>query len=172
MILNGGSKVAIAPCKQPLTPRTIAIQFRDATVAYLFGDTLATQCQLLLYVTVKRHALTFMHRKYRCSGSQGPPGLGYGPLAVLVWLSGASKQSWVVSRQWPLPRMWHQMCHTESPVDDVVPHTSYSSGIKTVVPLSWGVLLPLRKSENISTPPASRAVKPSPGPPGHPCSFK
>ena len=51
------------------------------------------------------------------------------------------------------------MCYTESLVDGVCgamsPHMSYSSGIKAVVPLSRGVLLPLRKTENISTPLAS-----------------
>ena len=51
------------------------------------------------------------------------------------------------------------MRHTKCPVDGVYgamsPHTSYSSGIKAVAPLSLGVLLPLCKTENLSTPTAS-----------------
>ena len=72
-----------------------------------------------LCVTVKRHALTFMHWKYWCTGSQGPPGFGYGPSAVLVWLS------WPVSSgQW-FPTNGHcpgrdvKCVITKSPVDGV-----------------------------------------------------
>ena len=39
---------------------------------------------------VKGH-LTFVHRSTRCTGSQGPSGLGYGPPSATVWLLGAGK---------------------------------------------------------------------------------
>ena len=51
------------------------------------------------------------------------------------------------------------MRHTEFLVDGVFGamslNTSYTGGLKVAAPLSWGVLLPLRKMENLSTPPAS-----------------
>ena len=39
----------------------------------------------------EKGTLTFVHRSHRCTGSQGPPGLGYGPLNAAVWLLQASK---------------------------------------------------------------------------------
>ena len=35
--------------------------------------------------------LTFMHRHTRCTSSQGPLGLGYGPPKAIVWLLQAGK---------------------------------------------------------------------------------
>ena len=35
--------------------------------------------------------LTFVHRSARCTGSQGLPGLGYGPPVAAVWLPRAGK---------------------------------------------------------------------------------
>ena len=35
--------------------------------------------------------LTFVHRNARCTGSQGPAGLGYGPPVAAVWLPRAGK---------------------------------------------------------------------------------
>ena len=35
--------------------------------------------------------LTFVHRSARCTGSQGLPGLGYGPSVATVWLPWAGK---------------------------------------------------------------------------------
>ena len=114
-----------------------------------------------------------MHQKYWCTGSQGPQGLGYSPLTASSMLLQARKQSSAVSCQWPLPRMWHHTHHTEFPVDGMCgvmsPHTSYSGSIKAVAPLSQGVLLPLRKTENLSTPPASWVTMiPPQALPGHP----
>ena len=40
---------------------------------------------------VLREPFTFMHRRTRCTGSQGPPGLGYGPPKDVVWPLGAGK---------------------------------------------------------------------------------
>ena len=34
---------------------------------------------------------TFVHRSARCTGSQGPPGLGNGPPVAAVWLPRAGK---------------------------------------------------------------------------------
>ena len=39
------------------------------------------------------YALTFMHQKYQCTGSQGPPSLGYGPVITVVWLLWDGKAS-------------------------------------------------------------------------------
>ena len=77
-----------------------------------------------------------------------------------VWLLLAGKQSPAVSPQWPLSwDVMKHMHHTEFPVDGVFgttsPNMSYTSGIKAAAPLSQGVLLPLCKMENLSTPPAS-----------------
>ena len=35
--------------------------------------------------------LTFVHWSNRCTGSQGPPGLGYGPQKAIVWPPQAGK---------------------------------------------------------------------------------
>ena len=76
-----------------------------------------------------------------------------------VWLLRAGKQLLAVSRQWPLPGMWYHTHHTEFPVDGMFgatsPDTSYTCSIKVAAPLSWGVLLPLHKMENLSTPAAN-----------------
>ena len=117
-----------------------------------------------------------MHQKYQCTSSQGLPGLGYGPLTA----SGLAVTGWEAIVDGfpprPLPRMWCHTCHTEFLVDGMCgvmsPHMSYSGGIKVVAPLFWGVLLPLSKTENLSTPPASWVTMiPPRSLPRHPCSF-
>ena len=112
-------------------------------------------------VMVKRYALTFVHQKYRCFSSQGHWPWLWPLLASGLATTGWKSISWRFSCQQPLPRTWHQVHHTKPPVDGICSvtslHTSYSGGIKAVVPLSWGVLLPLNKMENISTPSASWA---------------
>ena len=40
---------------------------------------------------VLRKPLTFMHWHTRCTSSQGPLGLGYGPPKAVVWLLWAGK---------------------------------------------------------------------------------
>ena len=39
----------------------------------------------------ENRTLTFVHRSHWCTGSQGPPGLGYGPPKAIVWLLQAGK---------------------------------------------------------------------------------
>ena len=39
----------------------------------------------------EKGVLTFVHQTNQCTGSQGPSGLGYGPLTTTVWLLWASK---------------------------------------------------------------------------------
>ena len=46
---------------------------------------------IFVYVTVLREPLTFMHRRTLCTGSQGPPGLDYGPPKAVVWPLWAGK---------------------------------------------------------------------------------
>ena len=45
----------------------------------------------LTYVMMLRGTLTFVHQSTRCSGSQGPLGLGYGPPNATVWLLQAGE---------------------------------------------------------------------------------
>ena len=108
---------------------------------------------LLLHMSRwKGNTLTFVHKRYWCTGSQGPPGLGYCLLTAAVWLLQAS-------HQWPLLRMWCHMHHTKFTVDgtygDTSPYTSHTGFLKVAVPSSWRVLLPLWIQENLSTPLAS-----------------
>ena len=88
------------------------------------------------------------------------------PLALVMALTSLrfgcyrrEKHRLAISRQQLLPGIRRQTRCTECPVDGVCsvmsPYTSYSGCIKAVAPLSWGVLLPLLETENISTPPAS-----------------
>ena len=110
---------------------------------------------LFTCVTVKRHALTFRHRRYRCTGSQGLPDLGYGPLIAVVWLLRAGKAiaggfpPTAIARDvtsytsYRIPSRWRIQCYV----------TIYVIYIPMVAaPLSQGVLLPLRNLENLSTP--------------------
>ena len=39
----------------------------------------------------EKETLTFVHWSHRCTGSQGPPGLGYGPPNAAVWPLRAGK---------------------------------------------------------------------------------
>ena len=125
----------------------------------------------------KGYALTFMHWKYQCTGSQGSPGLGYSPLTAAVWLLQAGKQLPVVSCRLPLPGMWRHMCHTKFLVDGIFSatslYTSYTGGIKVAAPLSQRVLLPFHKLENLSNPLASWVTMILPWAlPGTPAVFK
>ena len=54
-------------------------------------------CRTTLYETLDdmcnggKVTLTFVHQSARCTGSQGLPGLGYGPPVAAVWLPWAGK---------------------------------------------------------------------------------
>ena len=111
-------------------------------------------------VTVKRYAPTFVHQKYRWSGSQGPwpwllPILASG-LAVMgrnASVGGfpptAIAQDMTSNASYRIPGRWHMWCD----ITAYVIFRWYKSGCAPFP----GVLLPLGDTENISTPPASWA---------------
>ena len=85
--------------------------------------------------------LTFMHRSIQCTGSQGPPGLGYGPPNAVVWLLLAGKAiaggllptavSWDVTSyvSYRISGRWHIQCY----VTVYVMYWWYKSGCNPVL---------------------------------------
>ena len=71
----------------------------------------------------KGYALTFMHQNNRCTSSQGPPGLGYGPLTpcgMAVTVREAITSSFppmAIAREvtsyalYQIPERWHHWIH-------------------------------------------------------------
>ena len=93
--------------------------------------------------------LTFVHQSTQCTGSQGPPGLGYSPPNATVWLLWAGK---VIARGLPptavawdmmsytsyqISKRWHIWCY----VTIYIMYWQYKSGCNPVLGNAFGSLV-------------------------------
>ena len=58
---------------------------------WIFKERFTWRCNIRNICNGEKVVLTFVHRSTQCTGSQGPLGLGYGPLIAMLWLLRAGK---------------------------------------------------------------------------------